>query len=189
MNCAPGGGSDARRTGNQSHFVSGCDRRFRNRVSHFPRGTIADEANGIDRFARRAGGDDKPHAIKLSWRASRNSARKAMSSTFHKRPTPSYPQASIPSSGPMNSTPRAFKCFDVFLRGGVFPHFAVHGRRHQNWRARRERDGCQRMTGQAMGEFGDDVGRRRRDQKKVGAVGQVDMSRPPVFFFIEETRQ
>ena len=70
-------------------LVSGLERRFRDRVSHFPGGAIADEANRIDRFARRTGGDDESHAIKLSWRASRNSARKAMSSTFHKRPTPS----------------------------------------------------------------------------------------------------
>ena len=84
---AAAAGSPARRSS-----VTSCprrERRFRDGVSHFSGRAIADEADGIDRFARRPGGDDKPHAIRLSWRASRNSARKAMSSTFHKRPTPS----------------------------------------------------------------------------------------------------
>ena len=76
----------------------------------FPEERLLMKRTGSIGFARRSGGDDEPHAIKLSWRASRNSARKAMSSTFHKRPTPSYPHASIPSSGPMNSTPRDFQC-------------------------------------------------------------------------------
>src|ERR1043166_745868 len=91
---------DRRRAGNQPDLVLLRQRRFRDRVAHFSRRSIADEADWIDRFARRAGGDDEPHAMRLSWRARRNSARNAISSTFHKRPTPSYPHASIPSSGP-----------------------------------------------------------------------------------------
>ena len=38
-----------------------------------------------------------------------SSAFATMSSTFHRRPRPSYPQASIPSSGPMKIAPRALE--------------------------------------------------------------------------------
>ena len=49
----------------QCDFVSSFERRFRNRVTHFSRGTIADETNGIDRLARWSRRDDELHAIKL----------------------------------------------------------------------------------------------------------------------------
>ena len=68
----------------------------------------------------------------------------------------------------------------------MLPHFSVHGRREQNRRARRQRDGGQRMTRQAVRQFGDDVRRGRRDQEKIRAVGQLDVARPPVFLFVEE---
>src|SRR5207302_765418 len=121
------GRRDACGSGDQLHVVSRRDGGFRDRVAHFSRRTVAEEADGINRLARGAGSDDEPHAIKLSWRASRNSARKAMSSTFHKRPMPSYPHASIPSSGPMNSTPRVFSVATFSCVAGcshIFPFMA-----------------------------------------------------------------
>ena len=45
------------------------------------------------------------------------------------------------------------------------------------------------MTRQSVREFSDDVRGRGRDEEKVGAIGQFDMSRPPVFLFIKEARR
>src|ERR1051325_53922 len=117
----------AYRAGDQFYIVPSRHRCFRDRVSHFSRGAVAKETNGVDRFTGRPGRDHEPHAIRFSWPASRNSARKAMSVTFHKRPTPSYPQASIPSSGPMNSIPRLFNIstfFWVAACSHIFPFMA-----------------------------------------------------------------
>ena len=83
-------------------------RGLRDRISHFARRSIGEITHRINRFLRRSGRNDELHAMRLSCCERSNSARKAMSSTFQSRPMPSYPQASIPSSGPMNSTPRAF---------------------------------------------------------------------------------
>jgi len=46
--------------------MSELERSLGERVPHFSRGAITDEADGINRFARRTRGDDDPHAIKLS---------------------------------------------------------------------------------------------------------------------------
>ena len=82
-----------------------------------------------------------------------------------------------------------FQYRDVLLRGGMLPHFSVHGWREQNWRARGQCDGGERVTRQPVCEFRDRVRRRGRDEKKVRAIGKSDVARPPVFFLVEETRR
>src|SRR4030095_13216828 len=96
-------------------------------VAHFAGRTIGDVTNWIDRFARRSGGDEKCHAISLSFRVRRNSARNAISFTFHNRPSPSYPHASIPFSGPINSAPPALRLSTLSCVAGCahsFPFIA-----------------------------------------------------------------
>src|ERR1700737_1360860 len=44
------------------------------------------------------------------------------------------------------------------------------------------------MTGKTVCELGEDVCRRRRNQKKVRAIRQFDVAGAPIFFFIEKTR-
>ncbi len=68
------------------------------------------------------------------------------------------------------------------------PHFSVHRRCHQNRRASRKRDRSERMARQTVRQLSDDVRCRRRNQKKVGAIRQFNVTRPPIFFFIEEAR-
>ena len=45
------------------------------------------------------------------------------------------------------------------------------------------------MSGESVRQLRNDVRRRRRDEKKVRAIGKSDVARPPVFFFVEETRR
>ena len=42
------------------------------------------------------------------------------------------------------------------------------------------------MVGQTVGEFGDDVRCRRRDQQQVRAVGELDVPGPPAFLLVKE---
>ena len=44
------------------------------------------------------------------------------------------------------------------------------------------------MISQSMRELSDDVCRRRRNQKKVGAISQFDVPGSPIFFLVEKTR-
>ena len=45
---------------------------------------------------------------------------------------------------------------------------------------------AKRMTGQTVRKFGDDVRGGRRDQKQVRAIREINVTGPPVFFFIVE---
>src|SRR5205085_4535621 len=69
----------------------------------------------------------------------------------------------------------------------MFPHLSVHGRRDQNLRASGERDRGERMSGESVREFRNYVRRCRSDQQKVRAIREIDVSRPPAFFLVEET--
>ena len=45
------------------------------------------------------------------------------------------------------------------------------------------------MISQTVRKFGDNMCGGRRDQKQIRAIGQINVTRPPVFFFIKETRR
>jgi hypothetical protein len=77
---------------------------------------------------------------------------------------------------------------DVALGGGMEPHFAVHGRGVKEASAGGEGDGAEGIIGHASGEAGEDVGGRRGDENKVGAIGEVDVAGPPALLFIVEAR-
>src|SRR5437899_8044616 len=67
-------------------------------------------------------------------------------------------------------------------------HLSVHRRRDENRRQGGERNRRERMVRQAVRELGDGVRRRRRNQKKIGAISQFDVSGSPIFFFVKKTR-
>ena len=79
-----------------------------------------------------------------------------------------------------------FEFFYVLLRCWMRPHFSVNRRRNQNRCAGGERDGRERMTGEAVRELGDYVRSCRRDQQQVRVVRKINVSRSPAFFFVEE---
>jgi len=88
--------------------------------------------------------------------------------------------------GPDEFDAAFFQCGHILLRRRVFPHFPVHGGRDKDLGAGGERDGGKRVTRESIRELCDDVRRRRCDEKKVRAISELDMSGPPVFFFVEE---
>ena len=112
--------------------------------------------------------------------ASSSAARATIASVSHRRPLPSYPQASIPSSsGPINCTPRVRSTSTFCLRRRVLPHLPVHGRRNQERSRRSQRNLRQRMAGQSMRQLGQDIRGRRRDEQQVGAIREFDVERLP----------
>ena len=66
------------------------------------------------------------------------------------------------------------------------PHFSIHSGREQDRRARGERDGRERMTGETVRELGDDLRGGWRDEKEVCAIGELDVTGAPIFLFVIE---
>jgi hypothetical protein len=65
-------------------------------------------------------------------------------------------------------------------------HVGVHRGRQHHWRLRGEVEGTQEIVGDPVGELADDVGRARRDEQEVDAVGDSNVldvrihPRPPL---------
>ncbi len=66
------------------------------------------------------------------------------------------------------------------------PHFAVHGRCNEDGGAGGKGDGGESVTGEATGEGGKEVGAGRGDEKKIGAIGELNVTGLPAVFFVEE---
>ena len=65
---------------------------------------------------------------------------------------------------------------DVALVRGVRPHLPVHRGRDEQRAVARERQRGQEVVGVAVGDLGEKVRRRRRDDDRVGAARQVDVA-------------
>ena len=61
--------------------------------------------------------------------------------------------------------------FQISLRGGMLVHCRVHRGRNQNRRACGENQSTQQIIGEAVREFGDEVGGCGRNQNHLGARG------------------
>ena len=63
----------------------------------------------------------------------------------------------------------------VATHGVVLQHVRVHGRSHQDRRARRQIQRTEKVVCDAMRELADDVGRGRRDQQQLGIGRERDV--------------
>ena len=68
-----------------------------------------------------------------------------------------------------------FQRSEVVLRDGVFQHPGVHGRADQLGAPGRKHHGGEHIIGNAVGHFGNDVGRGRCHQNDIRLFGQRDM--------------
>ena len=137
------------------------------REAHPPRRAVADEAHGVDRLARAAGGDEHAQAGELRDRRAAppgTSASIAASSSAGsgRRPAPASPVRGEPARAGLEHR-RAARAQrrDVRPRRGVLPHVVVHRRRDEQRAGRGERGARQEVVGEAVGELGDRVRRRR----------------------------
>ena len=79
------------------------------------------------------------------------------------------------------------QALDIFLRGGVQPHLAIHCWSDDERRACGERDGGERIVCDPARELGDEVRRGGCDEKQIGIVRERDVAGMPGFFFIENS--
>lgn len=68
---------------------------------------------------------------------------------------------------------------DVLLGGGVEPHFAVHGRGDEERCGGGQGDGGEGVVGEAVGEFGEDIGGGGRDEEEAGLISEGDVAGVP----------
>ncbi len=102
---------------------------------------------------------------------------------------PSYPQANIPSSGPINSAPRCFNVVNILLSRIVRPHLSIHRGSDEKRRACGESDRSERIIRETHRELSNHVCCRGRDEKKIGAIREIDVRGPPRLAFIEARRR
>ncbi len=65
---------------------------------------------------------------------------------------------------------------DIRLRCRVLPHHGVHGWGDQHGLVGGEQRGGSKIVGDAMGQLGDQIGARRRDDHEIGLPRQADMA-------------
>ena len=149
--------------------------RPRDREPHLPGRSIGDEPHRVDRLARRPGGDE--HAL-------------ALQRLRHERGLDGVDQRRFRSQTPLSFVSTREKSFfgidqahaelaqprQIRLHHGIAEHVHVHRRRHDDRRARRQRDRSQQIVGEPVRELGNDVGRGRSDYQYIGRVGQPDVA-------------
>jgi hypothetical protein len=164
-----GGGEDER------HVGAARGRLLRERDAHAAARAVADVADGVDRLARAAGGDEHPRPAEraggvepprdrgrdLIGLAHPAGADLALRQLAHGRPD---------HLGAACGEER-----DVRLRGERLPHAHVHRRRDHERAAEGERGLREERVGGAVGEAGEMVGRERRDAEELGVAGGVEV--------------
>ena len=107
--------------------------------------------------------------------------RRRSSGSSASRPTPDWPDASSPGRGLHDRVAEVVaQSGDVGPRRRVGPHVAVHRRRDDDRGRRGEDRGGHDVAGQPVGHRAQPVRGRRRDDDRVGAVGDDDVADPPV---------
>ncbi len=68
--------------------------------------------------------------------------------------------------------------------GGMFPHAAIHSRRHDQWATGRQQHGGEHVIRQPNRGLGQEIGGRRRDNDGMGALRHGQMFH--LFMILEE---
>ena len=168
----PGGRRHGEIGGQQDDLGAPAPRLVRERDAHPAGGAVAEEADGVDRLAGAAGGDEHALAGEAARREQLRRPGAAISPGSAIRPTPHSPSAVSPSSGPTSSMPRARERLGVRARRRVRPHARVHRGREEHRAAVGQRGLDEDVVGEPVGELRERVRRARSDDEQVGP-GQV----------------
>ncbi len=170
------------RTGNQHHARAPRRGLFGQRVSHLAAGPVGDVAHRVQRLLRRSGGDQHRLAFQILRTASldldqlrgdrlpRSSLRGSAS-----LPGPTMPQASAPSSGSTITWPRSRRIAQILLRRRMIPHVRVHRRRQHHGSGERQIDGGQKIVGEPVREFREQIRGGRRDHQNLILLRHADV--------------
>ena len=161
--------------GDERHVRAAAGGGLRDRVAHAARGVVREIAHGVQRFLRRAGGDE--HALSEKVLFMRRAVQDGLQQHF------GLGQLALPLRAAGEAARRglddlpavAAERREVVLRDGVFVHLCIHRRRDRLRAAAGQHRGREHVVGKAVGELGDHVRGRGRDQHVIRPVRDGDV--------------
>ena len=162
--------------GDQHDVGAAVARRLGDGVAHLPGRAIADEAHGVGRLARAAGGDGDALAREVA--VGPPEARLEVvddGGGLHQPARTHLTGSEAPVDGAEEVDAALAQQGDVVPRGGVGPHLRVHCGRNQHRPAHRERGQRDEVVGDAVRDPRDRRGAGRHDQVEVRAAPEGDV--------------
>ena len=150
-------------------------RRFGERVAHFSRRAIREESHRVDVFASRPGGDENRLAREIVAQAEHvaNFLRDRFRGSEAARAGHAAGEIAFVGINHMNAASTERR--EIFLRRGVLPHVHIHRGCNNHGSFRSEIQRGEKILGDAVREFSEDVGSGGRDQQKIDALRDGDM--------------
>ena len=172
-----GGVRLCRRSGDKRDVRAAARQRRSNGVALLAGRIIADVAHRIDRFARRAGGDQGGLARqRLHRRRQYRLDTRQDVGRFRHAPGADFAARKVAGRRPdeLNTVRRQLR--DVALSHRFRPHLDVHGGCSQHGLVGGQQDGGREVVRHAGRHARQNVGGRRRDHDQVALTGQADVS-------------
>ena len=163
-----GGRRDGEVRGEQDDLGAAPARLLGERDAHPPGRAVADEADGVDRLARAAGGDEHALAGEAPRREQLPDPRGDLVGLGHPADAP-LALGRLALVGPDELDAARRQRLDVRARRRVRPHARVHRGRDEHGPAVGERRLGEHVVGEPVGELRERVRRARRDDEQVGA--------------------
>ena len=163
--------------GNQHHARASRRGFFGQRVAHFSARPIGDVAHRVQRLLRRPGGDQQRLAVQIATVGDRSAPRPLPQSPPAPPACPARPcrKPAAPSSGSTITWPRSRKYPQVLLRRRVIPHVGVHRRRQHHGSGEREIHRGQKIVGEPVREFREQIRSSRRDHQNLVLLRHADV--------------
>jgi len=164
-----------RRTTDENHFCAAAARRLGQRETHLAAGTVADEAHRVECLARAARSDEDHLATQIV------TAAKGFQHGFGNRsrlchaPCADHAAGQVAGSRIDDAHAALAKDFKIGLRGWMVPHVHVHGRRYQHRRGGGEKHRGEKIVGETVRKFGQNVGCGGSHYERVGPLRFSDV--------------
>ena len=169
------GRMQGRRAADENDFCAAALRGFGQRVTHFAAGAVAEETNGVKGLARAAGGDENNFSCQVMTAAERIEHRVGNGLRLGHAACADHAAGQIACAWFNNADAALTQRFKVGLRGWVVPHIHVHRGSHQDRRLCGQVHCGEEVVGDAVGEFGQDVGRGRSNDQRIGPLRLADV--------------
>lgn len=160
-----GGGGDEEDAGSAARGLGGEG------VAHLAGGAVADEADGVDGLAGSSGGDEDGLAGEV-WRGGEGFGDGGYDGGFFgEAASADHAAGEVAGAGLDDADAALAESLEVGLRGWVLQHDDVHGGRDDDGRGGGEVHRREEVVSDAVGEFGEDVGRGGRDDEGGRGLG------------------
>ena len=155
-------------------------------VAHRTRRAVREEADRVDGFARRAGGDENLLAVERAGGAEHRGDALGERLRLRQPPGTDEPAGELAVLGLDHRHAILAERSEVPLRGRVDEHVVVHRRGHDERAARRERRRREHRIADSGGELGERRRGGRGDDEEVGPEAEVDVLRPAAVRVLRE---